>query len=325
MTASLEHCDLCGLDLLHLPWYILLTQQLNYPRLCDEGFAPSPMGCQSILTHGTYRIMLRKKTIWKDERKDVKHVDAPGKPKATAQFGYQRIPRDEKSDRVLRHFDAVAEKYDLMNSLLSLGIHHIWKSKAVKQLALQDGYQVLDVCGGTGDLSILAAGAVGPSGRIVLYDFNAKMMAAGESKVSEDRKAGPIFYVQGDAERMSFPDHSFDAAMVGFGIRNLTHMTRGFDEMYRVLKPGGKMLCLEFSKPTFAPFRWLYDLYSFYIMPYLGEMIVGNKQAYLHLPESIRTFPLPDALKDELEEIGFTHVSYRKLTNGIAVIHLARK
>ena len=269
--------------------------------------------------------MMTKKTIWKDERKDGGPTDAPGQPEATAQFGYQRIPRDEKSARVLQHFDAVAERYDLMNSLLSLGIHHIWKKKAIKQLSLQAGDRILDVCGGTGDLSILAAGAVGPSGRIILYDFNAKMMAAGESKVSDNRKAGQIFYVQGDAECMSFQDHSFDAAMVGFGIRNLTRMNIGFKEMYRVLKPGGKMLCLEFSKPTFAPFRWLYDLYSFYIMPYLGEMIVGNKQAYLHLPESIRTFPLPAALKDTLEEIGFTDVSYEKLTNGIAVIHLARK
>jgi demethylmenaquinone methyltransferase/2-methoxy-6-polyprenyl-1,4-benzoquinol methylase len=268
---------------------------------------------------------MKRKTIWKAGQESEKPSEMPKAPDQTAQFGYQRIPRDEKSDRVLRHFDAVAKKYDLMNSLLSLGIHHIWKRKAIKQLALLPGDRVLDVCGGTGDLSILSAKAVGPSGKIVLYDFNANMMAAGQGKVTGIRKSGEISYIQGDAECMSFSDHSFDAAMVGFGIRNLTHMDIGFEEMYRVLKPGGKMLCLEFSKPTFTPFRWLYDFYSFYIMPYLGEIIVGNRQAYLHLPESIRTFPLPDALKEMLEGIGFTDVSYQKLTNGIAVIHMARK
>lgn len=268
---------------------------------------------------------MSKRTIWEDGRGTGEPANMLEMPDQTAQFGYQRIPRDEKADRVLRHFDAVAEKYDLMNSLLSLGIHHIWKRKAIKLLALHPGDRVLDVCGGTGDLSILSARAVGPTGRILLYDFNVKMMAAGKTKALSIGNAGPISYIQGDAERMSFSDHSFDAAMVGFGIRNLTHMAMGFKEMYRVLKPGGKMLCLEFSKPTFAPFRWLYDLYSFYIMPCLGEIIVGNRQAYLHLPESIRTFPLPDALKDLLEKIGFTDVSCQKLTNGIAVIHLARK
>ena len=269
--------------------------------------------------------MISRKTIWRDQESGDGPGALPAAPEATAPFGYQRIPGNEKADRVQRHFDAVAGRYDLMNSLLSLGIHHTWKKQAIERFGLRPGDRVLDVCGGTGDLSVLAAQKVGASGRIVLYDFNAKMMAAGRGKVLGTREAGPVSHIQGDAESMSFPDCSFDAAMVGFGIRNLTHMDKGFEEMYRVLKSGGKMLCLEFSKPTFPPFRWLYDVYSFTIMPYLGQIIVGNKQAYLHLPESIRTFPLPDALRGMLEEIGFIEVRYQRLTNGIAVIHLARK
>jgi len=212
-----------------------------------------------------------------------------------------------------------------MNTLLSLGIHHSWKRRAVRQLAPPSGARILDVCGGTGDLSLLAARGTGSSGRVVLYDFNERMMAGARTKVSGTWSAGVISCVQGDAERLAFADSSFDAAMVGFGIRNLTCMDLGFSEMYRVLKPGGKMLCLEFSKPAFPPFRWLYDVYSFHVTPLLGDIIAGNRQAYLHLSESIRTFPLPDELQSLLEDIGFVDVTYRRLTNGIAAIHLARK
>jgi demethylmenaquinone methyltransferase/2-methoxy-6-polyprenyl-1,4-benzoquinol methylase len=134
-----------------------------------------------------------------------------------------------------------------------------------------------------------------------------------------------IRYIQGDAENIAFPDNRFDATMVGFGIRNVTHFQRGFSEMYRILKPGGKLMCLEFSKPTQPVFRWLYDVYSFYIMPFLGDLIAGSRKAYTHLPETIRTWPLPDELAEELKRIGFSHVTHRKLTNGIAVIHLAMK
>lgn len=271
--------------------------------------------------------MINSNRTWQDEQD--RQIDAgqddPSSSRTMARFGYEKISPAEKAGRVLRHFDAVAKKYDVMNSLLSFGIHHIWKHKAVKILGLSTGARVLDVCGGTGDLSLLAAGAVGPTGRVILYDINEKMMAAGSRKVFRSPVGGTISYVQGDAENMAFPDDAFDGTMVGFGIRNLVRMEQGFREMYRVLKSGGKMLCLEFSKPTFAPFRWLYDLYSFHIMPYLGEMIVGDRQAYIHLPESIRTFPLPEELSDLLERIGFRDVAHQELTNGIAVIHTATK
>ncbi|MDP6178801.1 MAG: ubiquinone/menaquinone biosynthesis methyltransferase, partial [Desulfatiglandales bacterium] len=194
-----------------------------------------------------------------------------------------------------------------------------------KMLGIKRGDWIIDVCGGTGDLSILAARAAGSSGRVILYDINWAMMEKGWFKVANTSSGKKVEYVQGDAERISFSAQRFDAAMVGFGIRNLTHMEKGFREMYRVLKPGGRLLCLEFSQPTAPLFRRLYDLYSLYIMPRLGEFIVGSKQAYTYLPESIRVFPLPDELTASLEDAGFSHVTHRKLTNGIAVVHLGIK
>jgi demethylmenaquinone methyltransferase/2-methoxy-6-polyprenyl-1,4-benzoquinol methylase len=212
-----------------------------------------------------------------------------------------------------------------MNTLLSFGIHYAWKRAAIRMLELTGGNRVLDVCGGTGDLAILAAGKIGPAGRVVVYDINRAMIQAGLHKTVNTEVETRLQYVQGNAEQIAFSDRHFEAVMVGFGIRNVTHMKKAFAEMYRVLKPGGKMMCLEFSKPIWPIFRWLYDFYSFYIMPFLGDLIVGSRKAYTHLPESIRMFPLPEELSDLLKTVGFKQVTYRILTNGIAVIHLAIK
>jgi demethylmenaquinone methyltransferase/2-methoxy-6-polyprenyl-1,4-benzoquinol methylase len=262
---------------------------------------------------------------WLQEKK--RHTQINNSPKSSdeAYFGYEHIDTQAKTDRVLQHFNSVARHYDFMNTLLSFGIHYAWKRTAVRMLNLAHGDRILDVCGGTGDLAILAARAVGPAGRVVIYDINRAMIQAGMHKVLDTEIEDRLEYIQGNAECISFPDRHFDTAMVGFGIRNVTHMRKGFEEMYRVLKPGGKMMCLEFSKPTWLFFRWLYDFYSFYIMPFLGQLIAGNRKAYMHLPESIRMFPLPDELSELLKNIGFSQVTYRSLTNGIAVIHLAVK
>jgi len=242
-----------------------------------------------------------------------------------ASFGYRQIPAREKRQWVLRHFNSIARQYDSMNTILSFGLQHLWKRAAVEALGLEPGDRVIDVCGGTADLSILSATNVGPDGRVILYDINREMMEGGKKKVARNSMAGMIGFVQGDAEQISFRDEQFEAAIVGFGIRNLTKMEKGLEEMYRVLKPGGKMVCLEFSMPTSRWFRWLYNFYSFHIMPFAGQVLVGSREAYTYLPESIRRFPLPRELTAILERIGFSKVTYQPLTNGIAVIHFGLK
>ena len=269
--------------------------------------------------------MQKPKEVWLEEENRAKQIDQSPGGDETAYFGFQRIAADKKTDQVTQHFNSVARHYDFMNTLLSFGIHHLWKRTAVKMMELAPGDSVIDVCGGTGDLAILAARAIGDSGRVTIFDINRAMIQAGFHKVSNTTLKNRIQYVQGNAEWISFPEANFDKAMVGFGIRNVTHMEKGFEEMYRVLKPGGKMMCLEFSKPTAPVFRWLYDFYSFRMMPFIGQIVAGNRKAYMHLPESIRMFPLPDELSALLKKIGFAHVAHRKLTNGIAVIHLATK
>ena len=246
--------------------------------------------------------------------------DTGGGPEV-AYCGYRRVSAAEKGKLVHQHFDAVARKYDLMNTLLSFGLHHLWKWTAVRLLDLQPGDRVIDVCGGTADLALLAARAVGETGQVIVYDINRAMMEAGLPKVVHSPLAPRIRFLQGDAQQLACPDASFDAAMVGFGIRNLTQPETGFKEMHRVLKTGGKLMCLEFSQPVTRWFRWLYDGYSFHLMPALGKLLAGSRQAYTYLPESIRRFSRPQELSAMLAGLGFTQVRYRRLTNGIAVIH----
>jgi demethylmenaquinone methyltransferase / 2-methoxy-6-polyprenyl-1,4-benzoquinol methylase len=238
-----------------------------------------------------------------------------------ARFGLRTFQENEKVRAVMHHFNRVAPKYDFMNTLLSFGIHHAWKRAAVRMLGIRPGDKILDVCGGTGDLAILAARRTGPRGRVIVYDINWQMIAAGRPKIDPFPELANIAYVQGDAERIAFGDQRFDAAMVGFGIRNLTHLKRGFSEMHRVLKPGGRILCLEFSRPTQPLFRALYDFYSFNVMPLLGAMIAGSAESYACLPETIRMFPLPGELSAMLAQIGFGQVTCRSFTNNIAAAH----
>jgi len=263
--------------------------------------------------------------VWLDIKKRQEQLRNAKVQADRAFFGYERIHTTEKTERVLHHFNSVARHYDFMNTLLSFGIHYAWKRTAVRMLKLAPGDRILDVCGGTGDLAIMAANAIGPAGQVIIYDINRAMIQAGLPKIINTELESRVRHVQGNAECISFPDRHFEGVMVGFGIRNVTRMQKGFEEMYRVLKPGGKIMCLEFSKPTWPVFRWLYDFYSFHIMPFLGELIAGSRKAYTHLPESIRMFPLPDELSEVLKKIGFSQVNYRRLTNGIAVIHLAVK
>ena len=259
----------------------------------------------------------------RDERRRMldAYVDRAG----TAYFGFRQFQASDKVNAVLAHFNRVAPKYDFMNSVLSFGIHYAWKRKAVRMLALKPGDQILDVCGGTGDLAVYCTNHIGHAGKVFLYDINRAMMEAGRSRPQNTARSRQIHYIQGDAEQIACGDERFDAALVGFGIRNLTHLEKGFQEMFRVLKPGGQILCLEFSKPVNPVFRWLYDFYSFNIMPLLGKLIVGSAESYACLSETIRMFPLPGELSAILRKIGFHRVAYHRMTNGIAVAHVGLK
>ncbi|NTU59691.1 MAG: class I SAM-dependent methyltransferase [Deltaproteobacteria bacterium] len=245
--------------------------------------------------------------------------------KLSSHYGFREVSPEEKGRLVKAHFDRIASYYDRMNTLLSLGIHYHWKRDAVRRLGLKPGDRVLDLCGGTGDLSVLAARAVGPRGAVVLGDINRRMMLAGREKLARAGGGGAISLLQTDAERIACASGTFDAAMVGFGIRNVTRWRQGFQEMVRVLKPGGKFLCLEFSDPTAPWFRALYDLYSFRIMPWLGRLCAGNSEGYEYLVESIRLFPKPPDLATLLGDMGLEGVEFRRYTNGIAVAHTGRK
>lgn len=232
---------------------------------------------------------------------------------------------EQKTAAVKRHFDRVAARYDLMNTVLSFGLHHLWKRRAVSLAELKPGERVADLCGGTGDLALLAARRVGPSGAVLIYDLNRAMMRAGLPKIDGAGLAGRIRLVEGDVERLALAADSLDAILVGFGVRNLARLEAGLGEMHRVLRPGGRLVILEFSRPTHPLIRWLYDLYSFGVMPSVGQVIAGSREAYQYLITSIRQFPLPEELAGLLRGAGFTQVSYHPLTNGIAMIHRAVK
>jgi len=262
---------------------------------------------------------------WFRDKERERNLDPYVDQAGTAWFGLRQLRTAEKARAVLDHFNRVAPRYDFMNTVLSFGIHYAWKRTAVRMLGVKPGDRVLDVCGGTGDLAVLCARRIGPNGSVVLYDINRAMMRSGIDRPENRAWRDRIRYVQGDAENITFPDGRFDVAIVGFGIRNLTHLKKGFSEMYRVLRPEGKVMCLEFSKPVNPVFRSLYDFYSFTIMPLVGRLLAGSGTSYACLSETIRMFASPEELKTILEEIGFEEVRFRRLTNGIAAVHVGRK
>lgn len=262
---------------------------------------------------------------WFDKKKRREQLDDHIRATGKARFGIREYDEQQKVDAVRTHFNRVAPNYDFMNSLLSFGIQHAWKRAAVRMLNVRKGDRVLDVCGGTGDLAILAAGNTGPTGQVTIYDINHAMIQAGRHKIDPYPSLSHISYVQGDAEQITFPDNTFDCTIVSFGIRNVTHLRQGFSEMIRTLKPGGRFLCLEFSQPANPVFRRLYDFYSFNIMPVLGHLLVGSAESYACLPETIRMFPLPDELGKMLEDLGLTKIRWESMTNGICVAHVGVK
>lgn len=239
-------------------------------------------------------------------------------------FGFQKVPVEEKAQRVRNVFDSVATDYDLMNDVMSLGIHRLWKRLAIGMANIRPGQQVLDLAGGTGDLALLIAPRVGQQGRVVLSDINNAMIRTGRARLLDRGIAGNVEYVQADAERLPFPDNSFDCITMAFGLRNVTHKQAALDAMYRVLKPGGRLLILEFSRPA-ALLKPAYDFYSFSILPRLGQLIARDADSYRYLAESIRMHPEQKTLVGMLESAGFEGCDYHNLTGGIVAIHRGYK
>lgn len=245
--------------------------------------------------------------------------------KKMAHFGEKLIPEEEKVVKVREVFDSVAGKYDLMNDLMSLGTHRLWKRWVAGMTGLRQGGSAIDVAGGTGDISLLMSSMVGPSGRVVVYDINNEMLKVGRDKCLDKGHVSDIRFVQGNAEEIAFEDNTFHCATVGFGIRNVTHLDRAFSEMRRVVKPGGRVVCLEFSHPASRTLKKLYDVYSFSFIPAVGELVTGNRQAYVYLPESIRKFPPQEELKKIMEGVGLYGVKYYNIFDGIAAVHIGYK
>lgn len=240
-------------------------------------------------------------------------------------FGNQLIPEGEKEKKVREVFDSVAQRYDLMNDLMSFGIHRLWKRFVASETGLRPGKSALDVAGGTADIALLMADRVGSEGSVVVFDINGEMLKVGRDKCVDRGYLSNIRFAQGNAEEIPFEDNTFHCATVGFGIRNVTHLDRALSEMTRVVKPGGKVICLEFSRPESALLRKAYDLYSFSFIPSVGEMITGNRSAYEYLPESIRKFPPQEELKKMMQDAGLWKVKYHNLLNGIAAVHVGVK
>lgn len=242
-------------------------------------------------------------------------------PQKTTDFGFRTVARDEKQAMVADVFHSVAAKYDVMNDLMSFGIHRIWKRFTIDCSGVRRGQRVLDLAGGTGDLAAKFSGMVGEQGLVVLADINDSMLKVGRDKLRDRGIVGNISYVQANAEALPFPDNYFDCITIVFGLRNVTEKDKALRSMFRVLKPGGRLLVLEFSKPRLAPLNKAYDAYSFHVLPKIGALVVKDPDSYRYLAESIRVHPDQETLKDMMVSAGFDNVTYFNLTGGIVALH----
>ncbi|MFP8968098.1 bifunctional demethylmenaquinone methyltransferase/2-methoxy-6-polyprenyl-1,4-benzoquinol methylase UbiE [Pokkaliibacter sp. CJK22405] len=243
----------------------------------------------------------------------------------TTHFGYEQVAVEDKVGRVAEVFHSVAGKYDLMNDLMSGGIHRLWKRHTINRSAVRKGQTILDIAGGTGDLTLKFSQIVGPTGKVVLADINDSMLNVGRDKLTNKGAVGNIEFVQANAECLPFPDNTFDIITIAFGLRNVTDKDKAIASMLRVLKPGGRLLVLEFSKTNNPLMSKLYDTYSFTLLPMMGQIIANDSDSYRYLAESIRMHPDQETLKGMMENAGFVRVNYDNLTQGIVALHMGIK
>jgi demethylmenaquinone methyltransferase / 2-methoxy-6-polyprenyl-1,4-benzoquinol methylase len=247
-----------------------------------------------------------------------------GEPGQTTHFGFKDVPLGEKQTLVNDVFHSVASRYDLMNDLMSAGLHRLWKEVMINDLNPPRGdtrFALLDVAGGTGDIAFRAAGTAGTGFRATVCDINSDMLRVGRERAAARHLDERVSFVEGNAEALAFPDGSFDAYTIAFGIRNVPRIKRGLSEAFRVLRPGGRFLCLEFSAVDVPGLDRLYDLFSFKVIPPLGRVVTGDAQSYQYLVESIRKFPRPNAFAEMIRAAGFSRVSWQTLSGGIVALH----
>ncbi|MGD8671881.1 MAG: bifunctional demethylmenaquinone methyltransferase/2-methoxy-6-polyprenyl-1,4-benzoquinol methylase UbiE [Thiogranum sp.] len=239
----------------------------------------------------------------------------------TTHFGYQQVKWDEKQRRVAGVFDSVADNYDLMNDVMSLGIHRLWKRFAIEQSGARPGQRILDLAGGTGDLAARLSRMVGPQGEVVIGDINASMLNVGRARLLDRGISGNVRFVQANAETLPFPPNSFDCIIIGFGLRNVTDKQKALESMYQALRPGGRALVLEFSTPVLPGLKTAYDFYSFRVLPLMGRLIARDEDSYRYLAESIRMHPDQEKLRQMMQQAGFEDCDYHNLSGGIVALH----
>jgi demethylmenaquinone methyltransferase/2-methoxy-6-polyprenyl-1,4-benzoquinol methylase len=243
----------------------------------------------------------------------------------TVDFGFEKVAIREKAERVRAVFESVAGKYDVMNDLMSFGVHRLWKRFTLSLTGLKPGQNALDVAGGTGDLALGLLRQVGKDGRVVLSDINPRMLEVGRDRLLDAGHVGNVECLVADAERLPFGDNSFDCITIGFGLRNVTDKAAALRSMYRVLKPGGQLLVLEFSTPVAKGLKPLYDAYSFNVLPLLGRLVAEDSASYQYLAESIRMHPNQETLLEMLQSAGFAQARYHNLSGGIVALHRGYK
>lgn len=243
----------------------------------------------------------------------------------TTHFGFERVPVTEKARKVAKVFDSVASKYDVMNDVMSFGVHRLWKRFAIELSGVRTGQRVLDLASGTGDLAVEFSRKVGGAGEVVASDINASMLNTGRGRLLDKGIAGNVRYVQANAEQLPFPDNYFDCITIAFGLRNVTDKDGALRSMCRVLRPGGKLLVLEFSRPVVPGLKPVYDAYSFKLLPVMGRLVAGDADSYRYLAESIRMHPDQGTLQAMMERAGLERCEYFNLAGGIVALHRGYK